>query len=133
MSTKTGEVHSDSKLNELDEGIDGELEITLLPGGDIEGLRKAQCGQGRFRRSALDREGKCRLTSVSDPARLIASHIKPWRISTADEEVDPNNGLALTPNADRLFDRGDISIAEDGRLLIRDGIEATALVYGNFL
>jgi predicted restriction endonuclease len=67
-------------------------------------------------------ESKCRLTGVSETSLLIASHIKPWRSCSGVEKLDANNGLALTPNADRLFDQGLISFKDDGTILISDSI-----------
>ncbi|WP_407664684.1 HNH endonuclease [Micromonospora tarensis] len=31
---------------------------------------------------------------------LVASHIKPWRVSTHAERLDPRNGLAACPTHD---------------------------------
>jgi predicted restriction endonuclease len=59
------------------------------------------------------------LTGISNPTLLIASHIKPWRLcDTAEERLDGMNGLLLTPDADLLFDRGFISLADDGDVLV---------------
>ena len=60
---------------------------------------------------------------------LRASHIKPWRVSTPYEKLDGNNGLLLSPHIDHLFDRGYISFAPNGSLLVapqltRDILEA---------
>ena len=49
---------------------------------------------------------------------LVASHIKPWRASTNPERLDPFNGLLLLPNLDRAFDRGFVTFAEDGKILV---------------
>lgn len=48
---------------------------------------------------------------------LMASHIKPWRVCTIDEALSMVNGLLLTPNLDRAFDRGYISFDEMGSIL----------------
>jgi hypothetical protein len=55
---------------------------------------------------------------VEIPAVLTASHIKPWRCATNAERLDPHNGLLVLPQYDRLFDRGLISFADDGAVLI---------------
>lgn len=83
-----------------------------------EQLVKARKGQGRFRANVQAVESRCRVTSVIDPQFLIASHIKPWRHSTNEERLDGENGLLLTPNIDRLFDKGFISFADDGTLIV---------------
>ena len=82
-------------------------------------LIDARRGQGAFRAAVEAREPACRLTGVTNPALLIASHIKPWRLcATAAERLDGRNGLLLTPDADHLFDRGFISFADDGEVLV---------------
>jgi len=76
----------------------------------------ARRGQGLFRSNLEKIEKSCRLTGVSDKRFLIASHIKPWRDSDNREKLDRNNGLLLSPHADKLFDNGWISI--DNNLII---------------
>lgn len=79
----------------------------------------ARRGQGLFRKRIYEFESACRLTQVTTPYLLTASHIKPWRVCTsAAERLDGANGLLLTPNADRLFDRGYIGFNDDGSLLL---------------
>jgi hypothetical protein len=84
-----------------------------------EALIRARRGQGKFRENVAMVEQACRITRVSNPAYLIASHIKPWRHAHNDERLDRDNGLMLAPQADFLFDRGFISFG-DGRALISD-------------
>ena len=76
--------------------------------------------QGNYRKAALALwENKCAVTGVDEPGWLIASHIKPWRESTNEERVNPLNSLILTPNYDKLFDRGIISFSPDnGKILL---------------
>ena len=66
-------------------------------------------GQQRFRREVLRVNGnKCAITGS---ALLIrASHIKPWRVASDRERLDPHNGLALSPVYDAAFDLGLISL-----------------------
>jgi hypothetical protein len=79
----------------------------------------ARKGQGIFRERVLALEPRCRVTGVTNPWLLIASHIKPWRsCETAAERLDGANGLMLTPDVDRLFDRGMIGFEGDGRVLV---------------
>ena len=64
-------------------------------------------------------DGKCAVTGVDETGWLIASHIKPWRESSNEQRIDPHNGLLLTPNYDKLFDRGVISFSpSDGRIIL---------------
>lgn len=82
-------------------------------------LVTARKGQGIFRERVLALEPRCRVTGVTNPWLLIASHIKPWRgCDTATERLDGANGLMLTPDVDRLFDRGLIGFGDDGAVLV---------------
>lgn len=80
-------------------------------------LVMARRGQGVFKANVRLKETQCRMTGVTDSHFLIASHIKPWRVSTDQEKLDGSNGLLLSPHIDRLFDRGLISFADDGTVL----------------
>jgi len=80
-------------------------------------LVQARRGQGVFKANVRLNETCCRLTGVSDPHFLIASHIKPWRVCDDQEKLDGCNGLLLSPHVDRLFDRGFISFENDGTIL----------------
>ncbi len=92
------------------------LESGIQP-TEKEQLIKARQGQGIFRQRVMEVEPRCRVTKVGDERFLIASHIKPWRDSTNEERLDGANGLMLAPHVDRLFDKGWISFADDGKLL----------------
>jgi hypothetical protein len=81
-------------------------------------LVNARSGQGRYRSELIKREKRCRITGISDKSFLVASHIKPWALSNDMEKLDSNNGLLLTPNLDRAFDRGLISFSAKGKILI---------------
>lgn len=93
-----------------------------------DSLVQARRGQGRFRRNVETLERVCRLTGISNPTLLRASHIKPWRLcETGNERLDGMNGLLLTPDADLLFDRGFISFTNDGEVLVSDRVPADDL------
>jgi hypothetical protein len=88
----------------------------------------ARRGQGKFRSNVEDIERSCRLTGITNPSLLIASHIKPWRLcDSAQERLDGMNGLMLTPDADLLFDRGFISFEDDGEVLVSPRVDRTDL------
>jgi hypothetical protein len=88
-----------------------------------EAVIKARRGQGRYKQNLVAVEDRCRVTGVTDSRLLIASHIKPWRsCSNNEERLDGHNGFLLTPHIDRLFDRGYISFDEDGRVLTSERI-----------
>ena len=80
-------------------------------------LVQARRGQGIFKANVRLNESACRMTGITDPALLIASHIKPWSKSSDFEKLDGCNGLLLSPHVDRLFDRGLISFDDDGTVL----------------
>ena len=84
----------------------------------------ARRGQGLFR-SNVERLGRaCRLTGITTPSLLKASHIKPWRAcETPQERLDGMNGLLLTPDADHLFDRGFISFHDEGEVLVSKRVD----------
>ncbi|PTP78645.1 HNH endonuclease [Vibrio splendidus] len=85
-----------------------------------EQLVKARRGQGKFRQNLELIESSCRVTGLSDKRFLIASHSKPWRVSTNQEKLDGNNGLLLSPHIDKLFDKGWISFTDEGDLLVSE-------------
>jgi hypothetical protein len=85
---------------------------------------QARRGQGKFRKNVEARERACRLTGITNPTLLIASHIKPWRLcDTAQERLDGMNGLLLTPDADLLFDRGFVSFGDDGEVMVSPRVD----------
>ena len=79
----------------------------------------ARIGQGKFRENVLSRAGgRCEVTGFDSVKLLLASHILPWaKCEAAKQRLDANNGLLLTPNIDRLFDRGLIGFSNGGEML----------------
>lgn len=117
----------DMELDEI-EVEDDRHERELLNRGLIGPVERHQIvksrrGQGVFRDNVESREKKCRITGVSNPRYLRASHIKPWRKSSDVEKIDGNNGLMLAPHIDFLFDRGFVSFEDDGTLIVSTQIE----------
>ena len=88
---------------------------------------KARVGQGTFRRAVLLKESICRLTQISNPNHLVASHIKPWAACEHQEHTDGNNGLMLAPHIDHLFDTGQISFDDNGGLLLAAELDRSVL------
>jgi hypothetical protein len=83
-----------------------------------QALREARIGQGRFRRDLLTLWQRCPITGITNPDLLIASHVKPWSISSDEEKLDPYNGFLFAVHIDRLFDKGLISFDGEGHILI---------------
>ena len=87
-------------------------------------LIAARRGQGVFRSNLEKLERACRLTGITNPSLLKASHIKPWRAcETAQERLDGMNGLLLSPDADHLVDRGFISFHDEGEVLVSTRVD----------
>jgi putative restriction endonuclease len=83
-----------------------------------EALIVARRGQGLFKQRVMEIESKCRITVVTNPIHLRASHCKPWRDSDNEERLNGENGLLLTPTMDHLFDRGFISFEDSGVVIV---------------
>jgi hypothetical protein len=84
-------------------------------------LIEARLGQGRFRDAVLTAwNNKCAVTGSTTAAAIRASHIKPWRESSDHERLDASNGIPLIASLDALFDRGLISFADSGTILISE-------------
>jgi hypothetical protein len=84
-------------------------------------LVSARIGQGSFRTAVLAQwERQCAVTGCGTLEVIRASHIKPWRLATNTERLDPENGLPLVATLDALFDAGLISFASDGTMLISE-------------
>ncbi|MDA7869307.1 HNH endonuclease [bacterium] len=100
--------------------MDDEI-VDYAPGVDEterEYLRKARVGQGKFRKELLSRfNSTCPVTGIQNSDLLVASHIKPWKICTSKERLDPNNGILLSALIDRLFDKGLITFGLEGKVL----------------
>jgi predicted restriction endonuclease len=99
---------------------------------DIGETQKAQIiysrrGQGVFKANVRLVEHACRVTKVSNPKHLIASHIKPWSKSNDIEKLSGFNGLLLSPHIDHLFDKGFISFEGNGNLILSKKMDAPVL------
>lgn len=92
--------------------------IKLFTNTESMNLVKCRLGQGTFREALIDYWKGCSVTSFKNLGLLIASHIKPWNVSSNEERIDLYNGLLLIPNLDKLFDKGYISFDNNGKILI---------------
>lgn len=100
---------------------------------DVKRQIIARNGQFLFKQRLLNSQNKCALCEINDVNFLIASHIKPWKDSNHRERLDPNNGLLLCPNHDKLFDSGIISFQDSGKILISNSIDSFNLNAFNIL
>ncbi|MBF9131395.1 HNH endonuclease [Plantactinospora sp. S1510] len=97
-------------------------------------IAAARVGQHRFAREVLHNHAhRCVFCGLSisvenrrAPRMLVASHIKPWRVSDSRERVDVANGLAACPTHDVAFDTGLLSINGGLRIHVHASVHATA-------
>lgn len=83
-----------------------------------QNLTLSRIGQGKFRNQLIEYWDGCSVTNLKKVNLLTASHIKPWSKSNNIERLDLNNGLLLTPNYDKLFDKGYINFNNNGFIVI---------------
>ena len=95
--------------------IEGRTDIGATSKSQLVNARR---GQGIFKANVRLNESACRVTGITDPAHLRASHIKPWRFSNDAEKLNGCNGLLLAPHIDHLFDKGLISFTDSGVMLV---------------
>lgn len=106
-----------------------ETRVAALPRStEAERLIVQRVGQDLFREGLLDLwEGRCAVTGLAVPALLRASHIKPWADCETDaERLDVYNGLLLAPHLDSAFDRGFISVDDDGAIIVSAALDGGA-------
>lgn len=106
-----------------------EKQVAALPRAtEAERLVVQRIGQSLFRDGLLDFwEGRCAVTGLAVPALLRASHIKPWADCETDaERLDVYNGILLAPHLDAAFDRGFITVTDDGLLVVSDALDTNA-------
>lgn len=116
---------ADENLKYWEEEQDTEFIIDLQ--SDLENISgktqreviiKARVGHGRFKDKLLKLHGKCQISGINNMELLVASHIKPWSISTDQERLNVYNGLLLCTQYDSLFDKGFISFENNGKIMI---------------
>ena len=95
---------------------------------EAERLVIQRVGQDIFREGLLEFwEGRCAITGLAVPELLRASHIKPWAACETDaERLDVYNGLLLAPHLDAAFDRGYITVGDDGEVIVSPALEGSS-------
>ncbi|MEX3981817.1 HNH endonuclease [Paraburkholderia sp. EG287A] len=95
-------------------------DVLKLPTGaatTVKRLQQVRLHQQKFRDALFLRwKGACAVTGIEEPKLLRASHIKPYKDSTALECLSAHNGLLLAAGLDVLFDKGFITFDQQGKL-----------------
>ena len=90
-----------------------------IPETERRAIIQSRVGQGVFRKSLFEKyHGRCIVTGIDHPRLLVASHIKPWAISSNKERLNVENGLLLSATYDRLFDSGLITFDRQGKVYL---------------
>ena len=95
--------------------VEKKFEKELSDLGDLKGevriaAMKTRVNQHVFRRIVLaNYDFRCAVTGIDVSELLVASHILPWG-SHAQERLNPENGLCLSPLFDKAFDKGLMTI-----------------------
>lgn len=116
---------SEKMISELEtKPIESVIENETLPiGTDRTATVKQRVNQTFFRKAVLSSySSTCCITGLNTPSLLIASHIKPWKISSDTEKTNPSNGLCLNALHDKAFDRGLITVSTDYTIYISNKI-----------
>lgn len=101
---------------------------TLPRATEAERLVLQRVGQDIFRNGLIEFwEGRCAITGLAVTELLRASHIKPWADCKTDaERMDVFNGFLFAPHLDAAFDRGFITVENDGAVVIADALDFEA-------
>jgi len=91
-----------------------------------DSIIKSRVGQGRFRYDLINYWRGCAITGCKKNEILVASHIKPWKVSSNTERLDVYNGLLLIPNLNSVFDQGLVSFSNEGTIIISSLLDEEA-------
>ena len=90
-----------------------------IPETERKAIIQSRVGQGTFRKALFEKyQGRCIITGLDHPKLLVASHIKPWAVSSNRERLSVDNGLLLSATYDRLFDSGLITFDRQGKIFL---------------
>lgn len=114
------EIKSESELNLTYNSFDEIKYKEAILVGERERVINERIGQNFFRRAVLSSYNNCCcMTGISISELLIASHIKPWKVSNNEnEKTNPRNGLCLNALHDKAFDQGLITIDKNYKVIV---------------
>lgn len=101
-------------------------DIDDIPAGKYrEQMMKARVGQYFFRMTVLNSyDNRCCVTGLMRTDLLVASHIKPWKVSDEQtERTNPRNGLCLNSLHDKAFDKGLITLDKNYRIIVSGNLK----------
>ncbi|WJY14620.1 HNH endonuclease [Pectobacteriaceae bacterium CE90] len=102
------------QVNDVEEDYRGDERITQV---------KTRIGQQLFRKRVLSAyDERCCITGLEEPALLVASHIRPWKMA-AEHRLNPSNGLCLSNLHDKAFDLGLITFNDHLELMLSPRIK----------
>lgn len=111
---ETNRQQIDDSINEV-ELVKNDQTLTVR---EKESIVLSRIGQGQFREDLIQLWKVCAISKFDDIRFLVASHIKPWKMSNNHEKIDKYNGLLLLPTYDKLFDLGFLSFEDNGEIII---------------
>ena len=112
-------INSTSELEDDARVIESIKSDVTIPDTERKAIIQARVGQGSFRKALIEKyHGTCLITGINLPKLLVASHIKPWSVSSNIERLSVDNGLLLSATYDRLFDSGLITFDKSGKIYI---------------
>lgn len=107
-STKNTIIKKPSPQSSVDEEFTGAEKMRLL---------STRVNHGKLRtRTLKEFNYSCCITGIDISELLVCSHIKPWSKSRGDEKTDRYNVLLLASNWDSVFDKGFITIQDNGEI-----------------
>lgn len=95
---------------------------------EVERLVVQRVGQEIFRAGLRKYwQDRCAITGLAIVELLRASHIKPWAHCEKNaERLDVYNGLLLAPHYDAAFDKGFLTVQDDGELVYSPHLSESA-------
>lgn len=122
----SAEVEAEPEFNAASDILDSLETLNELPETERQSVILSRVGQGKYRDQLIAYWKKCAVTEAAYVPLLKASHIKPWRVASNEERLDPFNGLLLSPNVDAAFDAGYVTFDSKGKILLSRAIEGAS-------
>lgn len=88
---------------------------------------KVRMQQQKFRKQLIEKLKICPITHINDKRLLVASHIKPWCVSSNEEKMDIYNGFLFSPLYDKLFDSGLITFSREKKMYISSTLKKATI------